>query len=58
MTDINKIANGYRFLYSIVLISFEVAGEKMIKDKYKQLCLFFKFGGIRIMNIHKCYESL
>ena len=27
-------------------------GERMIKEKYKQLCLLLQFGGIRTITIH------
>jgi len=37
---------------------FWLEGTGMIKEKYKQLCLSLQFGGIRIMNIHRCCNQL
>ncbi len=37
-------------------MSFGTKGERMVKEKYKQLCLSLQFGGIRTITIHNRWQ--
>ena len=41
----------------MVIDDFLSKEERMIKEKYKQLFLSLQIGGIRTMNIHRCYHQ-